>query len=172
MVFCLRSNVPNHRLMCSVYTVDLERFVFGTVHKAWIKALGKPGGPFLCLTQRSLWFFKEKYILTIKQHTFQKLLINLHNFIKSCPSRRFLSGLSFLKNILFFFHGQSARHLLRNEEIIVDAEEDERHDRKDDNLIQSIRSLDQNENHHDNRSDPHESPNLLSCPSESQKPMM
>ncbi len=76
------------------------------------------------------------------------------------------------KFLIIFFEGETTWKFLDDEEIIIYTEENERHDREDDDLVQSVRSLDQNENHHDNRPDPYESPDFFSCPSESQKPMM
>lgn len=74
--------------------------------------------------------------------------------------------------LIILFHRESARQLLDHEEIIVDAEEHECHEREDDDLIDPIRPLDQDEDHHDDRSDPYETPCFFPGPSETEQSMV
>jgi len=50
--------------------------------------------------------------------------------------------------LIILFERQSARQFFYNEKIIVNAKENKCHDRKNNNFVQSIRSLNQNKYHH------------------------
>lgn len=74
--------------------------------------------------------------------------------------------------MLFFLNRQSTRYFLDHKYIVVDTKEDERHDGENNDLVASVRSLDQDKYHHNQWSNPYESSNLLSISSQSKQSMM
>ena len=68
--------------------------------------------------------------------------------------------------LIVLFHRKPARKLLDAEEISVDAEEDQRHEGEDDDLVEPVRPLDEDEDHHDDGSDPNEAPGFFPGSSE------
>ena len=106
--------------------------------------------------------------------------LDLVNFTRLLAPDVFVRGF-FCINKMYFYHInvlvilfqiQSARYLLNQKNISVDTKENECHDSKNNDLIQSVRSLDQNKYHHNNRSNPHKSSHLFSGSSESEESMV
>ena len=74
--------------------------------------------------------------------------------------------------LVVFLDGQATRNFLDDEEIIVYTKENKRHDSKYNKFVCSIRSLDQDKNHHNERPYPHKSPDFFSGSSEPKESMV